>query len=228
MVGGDILSSFPNIYNTFVSAIPEEFRTFISLFFIILTLVIYGVFVWKFKGFISQKNLIDLNLSKYNESEHPLFGKLFALGLYFLEYIIILPIFVFMWFFVLTVFLILLTQGLKVETILIIAASIVGAVRITSYIPKYGEKLADEIAKILPITLLGTTLTASGFFEFSGVVNHLSQIPGVMSKILYYLGFIVFIELLLRLFDFLFSFLEGGSEGIEKSDSKSKKEFEEE
>lgn len=224
MAGGDFFSSFPDIYNTFVSAIPEEFRAFISLFFIILTLVIYGIFVWKFKGFISQKNLIDLNLSKYNTSQHPVLGKLFALGLYFLEYIIILPIFVFMWFVVFAVFLMLLTKDLDVGTILVISASIIGAVRITSYIPKYGEKLADEIAKILPITLLATTITASGFFDFSNLLSHFSQIPIAIPKVLYYLGFLVFIELLLRLFDFLFSFLDGGSEGIEKSDGKKSKE----
>jgi len=77
----------------------------------------------------------------------------------------------------------------------------------TSYIPRYGEKLAKEIAKLLPFTLLAISLLEPGFFNFERVIEQLSQIPGLFRQILNFLAFIIALEILLRFFDFLFSLM---------------------
>src|SRR3989339_73649 len=94
---------------------------FINLFLLVLLIVIYSIFIWKFYRFISTKNLIELNLSQYNRSEHPVFTKLIAGTLYFVEYIVILPFLIFFWFITFAIFLIFLTEGFDVKAILMIS-----------------------------------------------------------------------------------------------------------
>jgi hypothetical protein len=44
-------------------------------------------------------------------------------------------------------------------------------------------------------------------FDFTHVINQLTQIPGFFSEILIYLLFIIFLEMLLRVLDFFFDLL---------------------
>ncbi|MCK5043683.1 hypothetical protein KAR52_01610 [Candidatus Pacearchaeota archaeon] len=196
------------IYDSFLSMLPPRAQIFINLFLLIFLVVIYSIFVWKFYRFISKKNILGLNLNKYNKSQHPLITKLFAGLLYFLEYIIILPFLLFFWFSIFTIFLILLTTDLDIQTLLIISATVIAAIRITSYIPKYGEKLSRELAKLLPFTLLAISLLNPGFFDISRIFAHFSLLPGFFEEIIYYLIFIIIFEIILRFFDFIFSLFE--------------------
>ena len=75
----------------------------------------------------------------------------------------------------------------------------------TSYIPKYGQEVAQEIAKIIPFTLLAVFLLNPQFFDFSRVVGHFAQLPSLFSNILVYLSFIIILEIILRAFDMIFS-----------------------
>ena len=104
-----------------------------------------------------------------------------------------------------TIFLVMLTQNLEISTILIISATIIGAIRVTSYIPRYGEDLAKEIAKLLPFTLLALSMINPGFFSVERVITHFQLIPSAFSQILVYLAFIIILEIILRFFDFIFS-----------------------
>ena len=100
---------------------------------------------------VAKKNILELNLSKFNKSEHAVISKIIGGLIYFLEYLIILPFVVFLWFGVFTIFLILLTDTLEVNTILVIGVVIVAAIRMTAY---YKENLSKELAKLIPLTLL--------------------------------------------------------------------------
>ena len=196
------------VYNSFLAVLPPRAQSFINLFLLIFLVVLYSIFVWKFYRFISTKNILGLNLNKYNKSQNPLLEKLFAGLLYFIEYIIILPFLLFFWFSVFTIFLIFLTTDLDIQTLLIISATVIAAIRITSYIPKYGQKLSRELAKLLPFTLLAISLLNPGFFNISRIFTHLSKLPGFFGDIVYYLIFIIIVEMILRFFDFIFSLFE--------------------
>jgi hypothetical protein len=212
---GNFLSEIAGAYQSLMSALPSGMQNFINLFLLVLIIVIYSIFIWKFYRLIGTKNIITLNLNKYNRSEHPVFSKLVAGLFYFAEYIIILPFLIFFWFTIFTVFLILLTEGIEMSNILIISATIIGAIRMTSYIPKYGEKLSKEIAKLVPFTLLGIAITRSGFFTQGNMIAHLGQLPQFLGDVPSYLGFIILLEIILRVFDLIFS-AAGVNQEVEK------------
>jgi hypothetical protein len=194
-------------YNELMTFFPEVVQSFINIFLLILLVTIYSFLVWKFYKFIGQKNLFDFNLNKYNRSEHPAISKFIAGSFYLLEYIIILPFLVFIWFAGFSIFLILLSNNLDIQTILFLSVTIIGAIRMTSYIPKEGEKIAKEIAKIIPYTLLAVFILDPNFFDFSRVISHFSQLPSLFKNILIYISFIFSLELVLRFFELFFKFL---------------------
>ena len=206
------------IYDSFLSALPQGAQSLINLFLPVFLVVIYSVFIWKFYRFISTKNILGLNLNKYNKSKHPFFAKLFAGLLYFVEYIIILPFLIFFWFSVFTIFLIFLTENLDVSTLLIISATIIAAIRVTCYIPKYGQNLSRELAKLLPFTLLAVSLLSSNFFDMGRIISHIKELPGFFNQIIYYLTFIIGFEILLRFFDFVISLFELEKTPTDKSE----------
>ena len=209
-------------YSGLLAALPPFFQSFINLFFLALLIVVYAVFIWKFHRFLGTRNIFDLNLNKYNKAEHPLTIKIIAAFFYLLEYIVLLPFLIFFWFAVFTLFLILLNQDVAVSTLLTLSVSIIAAIRMTTYIPRYGENLAKEIAKVFPLTLLVVSLVTKGFFNFERVIGQLSEIPTFLSQILHYLLFIIILEVILRFFEFVFSITGLEDEEEEKKDEKEK------
>jgi len=190
------------IYNSFKSAMPASIQSSLDLLVLVVIIVLYSIFIWKFYRFIAQKNFLGLNLNKYNTSENAFFMKIFAGILYFLEYLIILPFLIFFWFVVFTLFLIFLTENLEISQILIVSATIIAAIRMTCY---YKEDLAKDLAKMLPFTLLAISLTNPKFFDFSRITTKFADLPFFFTHILYYLLFIIGLEIILRFFDFIFS-----------------------
>lgn len=199
------ISVITNTYNAFLSWMPSSAQNFVNLFLLVLLVVIYAVFIWKLYRFIAKKNIFELNLNKYNKLAHPFFAKAFASVLYLLEYIIILPFVIFFWFAAFTFFLVLLTNNIPLHSLIIVAVIVIAAVRMTSYIPKYGENLAKEIAKLLPLNLLAIALIGQSTFNFDNVLTNLGAFPGLIGTIFNYLIFIIILEIILRFFEFIFN-----------------------
>jgi len=172
----------------------------LTLIFFTAVIVIYAIFVFYFYRFLAKKNLIELNLNQYNQYTNPTVVKIFAAILYVIEYIILLPIVTFFWFTILSVLILLLAKGLSVEIILLISSALVAAVRITAYV---SENLSEDLAKLLPFNLLAIAITTAGFFNISDLLQRIYEIPSLFSSIPYYLLFIVAIELIMRISDFI-------------------------
>ena len=196
-------------YESLISAVPITVQLFIKFFVLALLIVLYALFVWKFYQSIGKKNLIELNLSKYNKSKHPFFEKLLAGALFLLEYIIIIPIAIFLWFASFTIFLILLTENVSINLVLILSATTIAAIRMISY---HNEDLAKEVAKLVPFVLLATSLPTPGFFSVERILGQIKNIPSGFGSILIYLMFIIFLEVVLRALDFIISIFEFGEE----------------
>jgi len=179
-----------------------EFQTspIVKLLLLAGLIAIYAVFIFYFYRFLAKKNLIELNLSKYNTYQAGTLFKIIAVIFYIIEYIIILPIITFFWFAVLTILLFLLAEGLDLQTVILISAALIASVRVTSYI---SELLSQDLAKMLPFTLLGVALTKPTFFEFSTHVARIQEIPTLFTSIIIYLGFIMIVELIMRFYDLL-------------------------
>lgn len=199
-------------YNLFVASLPQWAQHFISFFLLSLLILIYAVFIWKFYRWIATKNLLELNLNKYNKSQHPVMAKMLAGVFYLLEYIIILPFLIFFWFLIFTVFLLVLTTNLPVGTLLIISATIIAAIRMTAY---YNEDLSKDLAKLVPFTLLGVSIINPNFFDVGRIISQISEIPQFIDQIIFYLIFIVALEIVLRIFEFAFSIFNLREEKVE-------------
>ncbi|MDP3966188.1 MAG: hypothetical protein Q8Q04_01510 [archaeon] len=197
---GGVGAAFISLYEGAIGALPIWAQNFLNLFFWSLLVVVYAIFIWKFYRWIAKKDVLQLNLSRFNRSEHSVIGKIFGAAIYFVEYLVILPFVVFLWFGIFTIFLMLLTSDLPLETVLVVSVTVVAAIRMTSY---YKEDLARDLAKTIPLTLLAVAVT-QGLFDFGKVLEQISFLPGLFSDIWTYLIFIVIVEFLLRVLDIIF------------------------
>ena len=195
MVIAEISQSISNAFTLMNEQVPEQYKPLVILALYTLIIVIYAIFIWKFYKFLARRNIIELNLSQYNRTAHPTLNKIFASGLFLLEYLIITPILVFFWFSILAVALLLLSKSQSVDQILLISAAIVAAVRLASY---YSQDLAKDLAKMFPFTVLAVFLLDPQFFVFEKFIERFSEISPLLSNILIYLIFIIALEIIMR------------------------------
>lgn len=214
-VTSGIIFEIIKAYGSLMANLPIGTKNFINLFLLVILIVAYSIIMWKFHKFISVKNILGLNLNKYNKSDHPLWEKMLAGMLYLLEYIIIIPFLTFFWFAIFTFFMVLLTNGIEIETLLLISALVLASIRMTSY---YKEDLSRELAKLFPFTLLTIAMLTPGFFDVERIIANFSAISGFFGEITFYLLFIIVLEIVLRFFDFIFSLFGLEEEGEEKGD----------
>ena len=189
-------------------------QNFANLLLLTIIVAIYVVFIWKLHIFISTKNILRLNLNKYNKNNHPILAKIIAGFLYLLEYVIILPILIFFWFLIFAILLMFIASGMEPGSIILLAAITIAVLRVVAYIPKYGESASAETAKVIPFTLLAIGLTEPLFFNSEEMIARISDLPQLFQGISPYIFFIVAIELILRSLTFMVSIFEkkGGTE----------------
>jgi len=166
-----------------------------KLLLAILFIVFYSGFVFVYYRLLSKRDILELNLRKYNVYKHKYLRMFFGILLFLIEYIMLIPIFVLFWFFILAVFIMLLSQNLSMSNILFIAYSIVGAVRICAYM---SEDLARDLAKLFPFVLLSVFLLNPNVFSV-GILYKLNEIPKLALTIVNYLFVVFLIETGLRL-----------------------------
>lgn len=162
-----------------------------------IVLVVVSLFIYEFYKSISRKNLLRLNLYKYNTTDHPLSQKFFAILLYLLEYIIIIPFIIALWFAALSVVLILISKNSLSEYVLLVAAAMIGAVRILAY---FRGEIAKDLAKLFPFITLSVVILSPGEFiyDYSSIVSKLLEIPSLFTLVLSHLLILLLIEIVLR------------------------------
>ncbi|NCN99331.1 hypothetical protein COU62_02270 [Candidatus Pacearchaeota archaeon CG10_big_fil_rev_8_21_14_0_10_35_219] len=185
-------------YNQFISPIPAEIQPIINLIIFAFLIAIYSIFTWHFYRNLSKKDIIELNLKRYNRTTHPFLNKIVASAFNFLEYIVILPFLIFFWFAILAFIILVLASEQRAQQIITIAAAVVAAIRILSY---YSEDLSKDLAKLFPFTILSIFLLSPTFFTIDRILSFVTEIPAFFSIVFYYLIFIIALELILRLLD---------------------------
>src|SRR3989344_7653113 len=129
----EILPDFFQItLDSIADFIPQEYQVLFNLLIYTIFIVLYSIFIWKFYKFLASKEIIHLNLKQYNHSNNPFLEKLFAVVLYTVEYLIILPFLVFFWFTIFSSFLMILSRSDNTFQILLISAAIIASTRITA------------------------------------------------------------------------------------------------
>ncbi len=195
IIQGIFIDFFQSIFNS----IPQLYKPFISLFFYTIFISLYSIFIWKFYKFLAKRDILELNLKKYKHSKHPKLETIFAMALYTIEYIVILPFLVLFWFVILALFLLVLSKSTTVNQILLISAAIIASTRITAYM---SENLSKDLAKIFPFTVLATFLLDANFFNFSSTIQKILEIPSLFTNIIGFIIFCFIVELLLRIIYF--------------------------
>ncbi len=209
----EVGNSLGGAYTAFMNFFPYPLNNLFSLLILVLVVFIYALLIWKFHRFIAKKDILELNLDQYNQSTHPIFAKVFGSLFYVAEFILLLPFTLIVGFFLFSIFLIVLTDvSIPVQNVFLISATIIAVIRLAAY---YREDLAREIAKLLPLTLLAIAVTELDFLNPTRFFDGISVIPSLFGEILIYFLFLFLLEVLLRLFDLLFSAF-GFSEEEEK------------
>ena len=162
----------------------------------VIGMAVYSMIVFRFYRVIAKKDLIELNLQKYNKAGHPVLEKTLAVILYLVEYVFVFPVIAFISFLVLSGLLMVLSTEYGINEIFFIAMALIAAVRATSY---YNEDLSRDLAKMLPFTLLGIFLVNKEYLASTRVLELAAQSLSAISTVAYYFVFIVLLEFALRI-----------------------------
>src|SRR3989344_1832016 len=91
-----LVRSFSSLTNSNIFSLNGQLA--LNALLLIIVLAVISLFIYKFYNSISKRNLIELNLRQYNYSSHPIASKFFAILLYLLEYMVIMPFLILLWF----------------------------------------------------------------------------------------------------------------------------------
>lgn len=187
--------SYMFIYNQLSSFIGE---TYLQLFVFTIGLFVYAIFVWHFYKTLSKRDLFKIDWEKYNLPyvKHKTLGKVGSTISYILKYGFVFPIYIFIWFLILSLFLLILTEEAAINNIILVSIVVVSATRVTSY---YKEDLSNDLAKLIPFALLAISLVDPNFFTVETTIARLSEIPNLWSQILQFLIFSIVLEWILRI-----------------------------
>ena len=155
-------------------------------------MVIYGIFIWHFYRFLARREMIPLDLKKYQSDGK----KITSIITYVFKYVIVFPLVVLVWFVVYSTFLFFMAPVIPIEHVFLIVISLVVTVRISAY---YKEDLAKDFAKLIPFALLGIFLTSNIFFTPSDIVERAYGFIPFLGKIIGFVIYAIIVETILRI-----------------------------
>ena len=166
------------------------------LAFFVFGMAIYAIFIFNFYRFVGRRDLVELKLERYEQSKMRALRMTFHFFSYVGKYLILFPLVAFAWFVILTTLLSFLAKQQSIDGILMVAMAVLSAIRITSY---YNEDLSRDLSKILPFALLGVFLIDLSYFSLASSLNALSQAFLSWEIIVYYVGFVIALEFVMRI-----------------------------
>jgi hypothetical protein len=169
----------------------QAFAALEPLTIFVVGMIIYAVFIFKFYRFIGSRNVFK----PISKSATP--GKKFLHGM---DYVFFYPLIAFAWFIIMSILLAILSETVTITNLFIASMATIVTVRIVSY---YSEELSREIAKLVPLALLGLMLLDISRITIQAPLTVLSQIQTSANTLFYYFIFLVTIEFALRLLYFV-------------------------
>ena len=162
----------------------------------VVGMCIYAIFVFKYYRFVASKDMFGMDLSRFEERSFRWARSTLHVILYAVKYLMVFPVFAFFWFAVITLILAFLAKDQSFSETLLVALATVSAIRVTAY---YDEDLSRDLAKILPFAVLAIFLIDASFFSIRESLDILKEAGNYTEKIVYSLGFLVLLEIVLRL-----------------------------
>lgn len=150
---------------------------FVSILLFTFGIAAYSIIIWRFYKQVSK-------VKPFGEYQAPLW---IEIGLYLFT----LPLFTFLWFFMMTLFIVAMAEVEDVVFLISISAAMVGATRIAAYID---EGLAENIANLMPFILLAIFVLSPQLLSIDLIKERLFSIPSHLGLIFRYLVFLVGLE----------------------------------
>lgn len=124
---------------------------------------------------------------------------------YLLKYAIIFPVYSFIWFLIFSFLLFALSKSRPVNDVLFLGIIVVAATRIGAYA---NEKLAEDMAKLLPLTLIAIFLIDPKAVDLGTIKSSFEIFVVQVPIVLKYLLFIIVLEWGLRILKRIFAHFE--------------------
>ncbi|MBI2659846.1 hypothetical protein HYX07_01665 [Candidatus Woesearchaeota archaeon] len=181
--------------NWYVATIKDFImdKQFLNLFISTLVLFLASLLAW----YIYYKQLARRDLFDIPKLDLKLkFINVIDKAIYFLKYLFVFPVYSFVWFLIFSFLLFLLSKSRPIEDILFLGIIVVAATRIGAYV---SEKLAEDMAKLLPLTLIAIFLMSPDSINIKTISSSLPIMLEQIPKTAKYLLFIVVLEWILRI-----------------------------
>ena len=186
----------------------------------IIAIAAYSGFVFMFYRLLAKRDLLTLDLKRYEDSMTGRIRVFFRSLLFVAQYVLLIPILIGFWTVVMATILTLLSDSSDHSRNAMIATSVVGAVRILAY---WTEDLSRDVAKILPFAVLGVFLVGSTSVNFSEFEALYSNLPELADAYLNSLILLSILETVLRV-GHVVKDLFGGQRRVNKKLKKISKE----
>ena len=182
-------------WNLYIQILKDFFvdRQFLVLLSSTIILFLAIFIMWYFyHRQLTRKNLFEIPKIDSNSKFVNFINRL----VYFSKYLIIFPLYSFIWFLIFSFLLVLIARTRPIGEIMFFGIVIVSVTRIAAYV---SPKLAEDMAKLLPWALIIVFLTDPTSITIesiqTSVNNFVQEIPNVAK----YLIFIAFVEWGLRI-----------------------------
>jgi hypothetical protein len=186
----------------------------------IIAIAAYSGFVFMFYRLLAKRDLLTLDLKRYEDSMTGRIRVFFRSLLFVAQYVLLIPILIGFWTVVMATILTLLSDSSDHSRNAMIATSVVGAVRILAY---WTEDLSRDVAKMLPFAVLGVFLVGSTSVNFSEFKALYSNLPELADAYLNSLILLSILETVLRV-GHVVKDLFGGQRRVNKKLKKISKE----
>lgn len=183
------LISYLPYYNFLTSFIGEEF---IRIVVFTAGIIIYGIVILEFYSTLTKRDLFQIKISAYSDKWERFSQRL----VFIFKYTIAFPFYTFFWFLIFSFFLIMISKSLSVYEIFFVSIVIISSTRAIAY---YNEELAKDIAKIIPLSLLGLFIIDPTYFSPELIVGRILEFIFMLLIILKFLLFTILLEWTLRI-----------------------------
>jgi|SRR3989338_10652036 len=124
------------------------------------------------------------------------FRNFFDRAVYLLKYLLVFPLYSFIWFLIFSFLLFNLSKSRPIGDILFLGIIVVAATRMGAYV---SDKLAEDMAKLLPLTLIAIFLMDPKAVTIETIKSSFNTVLLQLPRVAKYLLFIIVLEWVLRI-----------------------------
>jgi len=160
-----------------------------------IAIAIYAIIIWHYYRLLAKRDFFSFEATE-GEGTTAWILNFFSEMTFLAKYVIFFPLVSFIFFTIFASMLFLMSKEQTIPMILFIGAATIAGTRITAY---YNEELARDIAKLIPLTLLGIFVIQSDFFSIGILFERINALPEFFVEIASFILFFLLLEIVLRL-----------------------------